>query len=272
CVDHGIEMSDIRRAAGKPEKGTVRLSASHAGAFVVIEISDDGAGIDKEKLFQKAKANGLIAEDAVLSEKEMLNLIFAPGLSTAKEVTSVSGRGVGMDVVKRAIESLRGNIEVKTTLGAGSTFTLRIPLTLAIIKGLLVRINKNFFVVPLSLVEECIELTAEEIDRGKGKSLAKVRDELVPYVALRREFKITENAPAVQQAVIVNEDGFRIGFVVDEVIGEHQTVIKSLGKLYRKAEHISGATILGDGTVALIIDANKLIKMAEKTEDNLAEA
>lgn len=272
CIDHGIEKADVRKAAGKPEKGTVKLSASHSGAFVVIEISDDGAGIDKEKLLQKAKMNGLIAEDAVLSEKEMLNLVFSPGLSTAKEVTSVSGRGVGMDVVKRAIESLRGNIDVKTTLGSGSTFTLKIPLTLAIIEGLLVKIAKDFYIIPLSIVEECIELTAEEINRGKGKALANVRNELVPYVALRREFVITGDAPAIQQAVIVNEDGFRIGFVVDEVIGEHQTVIKSLGKLYRNAEHISGATILGDGTVALIIDANKLIKMAEKIEDNLIEA
>ncbi len=265
-IDHGIETADVRLAAGKPAKGTVHLSASHSGAFVVIEISDDGAGIDKDKIVQKAKANGLIAEDAVLSEKDALNLIFSAGLSTAKEVTSISGRGVGMDVVKRAIESLRGTVDVQSVPGQGSTFTLKIPLTLAIIEGLLVKINKNFFIVPLSLVEECIELTAEEIDRGNGKSLANVRNELVPYISLRREFNVTGTAPAIQQAVIVNNDGFRIGFVVDEVIGEHQTVIKSLGKLYRNAEHISGATILGDGAVALIVDANKLIKMAEKTE------
>lgn len=266
-IDHGIEMPDVRRAAGKPVQGTVHLGAVHSGDSVLITIRDDGAGLNRDRIRDKAVEKGLITSTAEMSDREIYNLIFAPGFSTAAAVTSVSGRGVGMDVVKKAIEALRGTIDIASEPGCGSTITLRIPLTLAIIESLLVRIDDSYFVLPLSSVEECVELTRDDIEHAHGRNLANVRGTIVPYISLRDRFDIRENRPGIEQIVITGINGCKVGFVVDSVIGEHQTVIKSLGRMYRDIKGVSGATILGDGTVALILDMGVLYQEAEQMED-----
>ena len=263
-MDHGIELPDDRVAAGKPRTGQVHLSAEHSGDSVIIKISDDGKGMDPEVIRNKAVSKGLIGADEQLSHTDLLNLVFAPGFSTAQKVTGLSGRGVGMDVVKRAIEALRGSITLDSQKGQGSTVSLRIPLTLAIIESLLVQIGDGCFVLPLTAVEECIELTAQNIHDAHGRNLACVRGQLVPYVPLREIFDIPGDLPAVQQIVITQINGQQLGFVVDNVIGEHQTVIKSLGPMYRDVQCVSGATILGDGSVALILDIVTLMQNASE--------
>jgi two-component system chemotaxis sensor kinase CheA len=259
-IDHGIESPEVREAHGKPRQGTVRLMAEHSGDCVFITIQDDGAGLDKDAIRAKAIERRLISDTAELSEKELFGLIFAPGFSTAKKITGVSGRGVGMDVVKQAIEALRGAIEISSRKGHGTTITIRLPLTLAIIESLLVKIGADRYVLPLSFVEECVVLTGRDIEAAHGKDLANVRGHMVPYVPLRKRFELKGDAPDIQQVVITSIDGERVGLLVDTVIGEHQTVIKSLGKAYRNVHGISGATILGDGTVALILDIPQLVK------------
>ncbi len=260
CIDHGIETPDIREASGKPKTGTIRLSAEHSGAHVIIRISDDGAGLDSETIRKKAIQNNVIASDAELSKKELFELIFAPGFSTAKKVTDVSGRGVGLDVVKRNVDALRGSVEVTSKKGEGATVILKLPLTLAIIEGLLVRLGSDKYVMPLSSVEECVELTKAESEKVQGRDILNVRDEIVPYVRLRKTFEIDGDPPGIEHVVITRVNGDRVGFVVDSVIGGHQTVIKPLGRGMKQSEDISGATILGDGTVALILDIDKLIQ------------
>jgi two-component system, chemotaxis family, sensor kinase CheA len=261
-VDHGVESPEIRQSIGKPRQGMVHLSAKHSGAYVLVEITDDGAGLNKERIRAKAVERGLVAPDQDISDKDLYGLIFAAGFSTAKNVTSVSGRGVGMDVVKKTIDSLRGSIEVQSEEGEGTTISLKLPLTLAIIEGLLVEIGTHQFVLPLSAVEECVELTREDVEKTHGRHMANVRGSLIPYMRLREEFGIAGELPELEQIVITEIDRARMGFVVDHVIGQHQTVIKTLGKAYRNVEGISGATILGDGTVALIVDVARLQKMA----------
>jgi two-component system, chemotaxis family, sensor kinase CheA len=265
-IDHGIEKPANRIAAGKPAAGTVRLGAEHAGDSVLITIRDDGAGINRDAIRNKAIELGMISASADLTDQEIYSYIFAPGFSMAAKVTSVSGRGVGMDVVKRGIEGLRGTIVVDSELGKGTVITLKIPLTLAIIESLLVKIGDSHFVLPLGAVEECIELSREDIRAAHGRNLAKVRGNLTPYICLRDQFSISGTRPEIEQIVIVSVQGVRIGFVVDFVVGEHQTVIKPLGTLYQDVKGISGATILGDGSVALIISPGDLAKMAETAE------
>ncbi len=265
-IDHGIELPDARQVAGKPRQGTVHLAAVHSGDSVVIEIRDDGKGLDRAAIRAKAVDKGLIGEHDELCDQELFQLIFAAGFSTAQNVTSVSGRGVGMDVVKRAIDALRGSIRIDSEKGVGTTIRVKIPLTLAIIESLLVKIGGDHYVLPLALVEECIELTRRDVAAAHGRNLVKVRDQLVPYLPLRSWFAIAGERPAIEQVVITKINGHRVGFVVDNVIGEHQTVIKSLGRMYRDAEGVSGATILGDGTVALILDVPRLVQGAEENE------
>ncbi len=266
-IDHGIELPGPRKASGKPEVGTINLSAQHSGANVLIRISDDGGGLSPDLLRERAVSLGLIAPETQPSEKELFSFILSPGFSTANRVTSVSGRGVGMDVVKKNIESLRGTIEVDSKKGKGTTITLKLPLTLAIIEGLLVKIAEEFFVLPLSVVEECVELSRVDIKRRHDGHLANVRGEIVPYIRLRELFRVGDSPPAIEQIVITAVDAQRIGFVVDQVIGNHQTVIKSLGSPFKNIEGISGATLLGDGTVALILDIPKLIQNAKQREE-----
>jgi two-component system chemotaxis sensor kinase CheA len=263
-IDHGIEMPEVRESTGKKANGTVHLSAVHSGANVVIQISDDGAGVDHEAVRNRAIEKGLILPDAEVSEKEILELLFSPGFSTTKNITSVSGRGVGMDVVKGAIEALRGTIDINSTEGTGTTIMLTLPLTLAIIEGLLVKIAGEYFVLPLSSVEECIELTRDDVQRAHGRRVIRVREQLIPYIRLRERFNINGNPPDIEQVVITMTDEQRVGFTVDQVIGEHQTVIKSLGRFYKNADGVSGATILGDGTLALILDIPQLVRSVER--------
>lgn len=266
CIDHGIESPQAREAAGKHREGTVRLSAMHSGANVLISIADDGAGLNTEAIRSKAVGKGLISPEKELTEKELFSLIFAPGFSTAGEITSISGRGVGMDVVKRSIDALRGSIEISSEKGAGTTITLKLPLTLAIIDGLLVRVGEGHFVLPLSIVEECIELTREDVSKAHGRQITRVREEIVPYIRLRERFFVNGHSPEVEQIVITDTSCGKVGFVVDEVIGEHQTVIKNMGKMYRNVDAVSGATILGNGSVALIVDVPKVVEGAELQE------
>ncbi|MDD2463868.1 MAG: chemotaxis protein CheA [Desulfobulbus sp.] len=263
-LDHGIESPELRVAAGKPETGTVLLAAAHSGDSVEIVIKDDGKGLDREAILAKGVERGLVHNDSQMSDNEVFNLIFSPGFSTAKQVTGISGRGVGMDVVKRAIDGLRGSIFIASQPGAGSTITVRIPLTLAIVESLLVSVDQDNYALPLSIVEECVELSRADVARAHGRHLINVRGQIVPYVPLRQEFEVESEPPELQQVVITNVNGTQIGFVVDQVIGQHQSVIKSLGRMYRDAKGISGATILGDGSVALILDINHLAYRAEQ--------
>ena len=265
-IDHGIEPPAVRVAAGKPAVGTVQLGAEHSGDSVLITIRDDGAGLDREAIRAKAVDKGLIAANAELSDAEIFAQIFAPGFSMAATVTSVSGRGVGMDVVKRGIEGLRGSIAIDSRQGQGTAITLKLPLTLAIIESLLVRIGDSHFVLPLTAVEECIALTKADVAAAHGRNLARVRGKVTPYISLREQFAIGGRRPDIEQIVIVSVHGHSIGFVVDFVVGEHQTVIKPLGRMYQDVKGISGATILGDGSVALILDLVVLARTAETAE------
>ncbi len=254
-IDHGVELPDQRVAAGKRRNGTVRLVARHTGANVEIRVEDDGKGLDRERIIAKAIKNGLISADTQLSDREVYDMVFMAGFSTAAEVTSVSGRGVGMDVVRREIDTIGGSVAVESTPGQGSAVVMTIPLTLAIIDGLLVRIADERFVIPLSNVSECVEYHRN----GKKEGLLENRGELIPLMDLRSEFSIIGELPEIEQAVVVETGIGAVGFLVDAVIGDHQTVIKNLGQLYHHVEAVSGATILGDGTVALIIDVQRLV-------------
>lgn len=268
-IDHGIETPEQRKASGKSVKGTVRLSAYHSGAYVIIEISDDGSGLNAEKIRNRAIERGIISADTELSEKELYSLIFAPGFSTAEKVTSVSGRGVGMDVVRKSIDSLQGSIDVSSVMGKGSTIILKLPLTLAIIEGLLVKIGDEHYVAPLSVVEECVEHTHKDTAKSHGRNYTNIRGEIVPYIRLRETFKINGETPPIEQIVVVRIQDHRVGLLVDHVIGQYQTVIKNLGKIYKNFKGISGATIMGDGTVALILDIPQIVKSAEIDELSL---
>jgi len=271
-IDHGLETPADRLASGKTEAGTVTLSARQAGGEVIISIKDDGRGINRERVRAKAESSGLIQPGQPLSDSELLQLIFAPGFSTAAAITNLSGRGVGMDVVKKTVEALRGAIDIVSMPGQGSEVSLRIPLTLAIIDGLLVRVGSGRYVIPLSAVEECLELSLEEDLRSRGRSFISLRDSLVPFLRLRDLFR-TGTKPDVHQKVVVISTGTeRVGLVVDQIIGDHQTVIKSMSKLHNNVATFSGATILGDGSVALILDVGHLVAAGQQQEAQLRVA
>ncbi|MBY5830624.1 chemotaxis protein CheA [Rhizobium ruizarguesonis] len=271
-IDHGLETPAERLASGKIEAGTVTLSARQAGGEVIISIKDDGRGINRERVRAKAESSGLIQPGQPLCDSELLQLIFAPGFSTAAAITNLSGRGVGMDVVKKTVEALRGAIDIVSVPGQGSEVSLRIPLTLAIIDGLLVRVGSGRYVIPLSAVEECLELSLEEDLRSRGRSFISLRDSLVPFLRLRDLFR-TGTKPDVHQKVVVISTGTeRVGLVVDQIIGDHQTVIKSMSKLHNNVATFSGATILGDGSVALILDVGHLVAAGQQQEAQLRVA
>ena len=265
-VDHGIEPPEVRAASGKPVIGTIALEARYSGAHVVIEIRDDGAGLNADIIRKKAIEQGLFSPEVKLTDKEVFQFVFHAGFSTAAKVTNVSGRGVGMDVVKRGLEALRGTVEIDSKLGKGTTLTLKLPLTLAIIDGLLVKVGPDYFIFPLASIEECIELTKRDIKNTHGRHVVNVRDQIIPYIRLRDQFLIEGGEPAIEQIVITEIGEQRVGFVVDKVIGQHQTVIKNLSRLYKHVEGISGATIMADGTVSLIVDLNNLVKLVELEE------
>ena len=272
AADHGLEKPDERQRAGKSEAGHITLSARQAGAEVIITVSDDGRGISLERVRAKAEKNGLIGPGANLSESEILQLIFQPGFSTAEEVTNLSGRGVGMDVVKRTIEDLRGTIDMTTAPGKGSQVALRIPLTLAIIDGLLIRVGRGRYVIPLASVEECVELSAEQDLRSKGRSFLTLRDQLVPFIRLRELFATRTEPDCYQKIVVITTGADRVGLVVDQILGDHQTVIKPLSRFHAAINTFSGATILGDGGVALILDVSHLVAAGQQLEDRLRAA
>jgi two-component system, chemotaxis family, sensor kinase CheA len=265
-IDHGIESPDDRIARGKPAQGTIHLAAIHSGASVLVRVDDDGAGLDPDLLRQKAIEKGLIQPDSELTDKEAYQLIFDAGFSTSKTVTNISGRGVGMDVVRRSIDNLRGSIDISSTLGVGSSITLKLPLTLAIIEGLLIKVGDELYVLPLATVEECVELSEANVTNSHGRHVINVRDEIVPYIRLRDRFNIDGERPKIEQIIISEVDESRVGFVVDDVIGQHQTVIKSLGNNFSHSPEFSGATILGDGSVALILDLREMVRFVETAE------
>lgn len=260
AVDHGIEPADRREAAGKPREGTVHLHAFYAGAGVVIEVQDDGQGMNVERIREKAVSRNLLDPAETYSEEEILDCIFLPGFSTTDTATSVSGRGVGMDVVRRNIEQLGGSVRIETSPGSGSTIRIRIPLTLAIVEGLLATIGGDYFMVNLAYIVECLELAA--VNRKSDNRLIDYRGHLVPVVDLREYFGYGDTGATNPQIIIVALDGDRIGLVVDQLQDNYQSVIKSLGKVYERAEGISGAVILGDGTPALFLDVDKLVRVS----------
>jgi two-component system, chemotaxis family, sensor kinase CheA len=266
AADHGLETPDQRLAAGKAVAGKVVLAARQSGAEVIITITDDGRGVDRERVRVKAEEAGLLAPGAVVSDDELLQFIFHPGFSTAKAVTSLSGRGVGMDVVKRTIESLRGSIKMTSRPGEGSVIALRIPLTLAIIDGLLVRVGTARYVIPLAAVEECVELSMEQDLRSAGRSFITLRDQLVPFIRLRELFATGLNPDPHQKVVVVSSGEARVGLVVDQILGDHQTVIKSLSGFHADLGVFAGATILGDGGVALIFDIDHLVAAGQRQD------
>ncbi|MBL9166627.1 MAG: chemotaxis protein CheA [Verrucomicrobiales bacterium] len=261
-LDHGIEAADVRQKRGKPRRGTIRLAAAHTGSNVVVTIQDDGKGLDTAAIRAKAVEKQLIPADASLSDKEIFNLIFLPGFSTAQQVTSISGRGVGMDVVKRQIDALRGSVSIASEVGVGTTIALTLPLTLAIIDGLLVELGGDQFIIPMSIVTENVELLRHERSRNNGRNVVAIRGELVPYLRLREVFDVRSAELDLEKIVIVRHEDQRVGLVVDRVLGSHQTVIQSLGRFYRNVGIVSGATIMGDGRVALILDLVGLIQSA----------
>lgn len=259
AMDHGIETASLREACNKPVKGRLALNAYHDSGNIVIEVSDDGKGLDPEALRVKAIEKGLISEEAVLSRDELLNLIFEPGFSTAAQISSVSGRGVGMDVVRRNIADLRGRIEIDSELKRGTTFRIMLPLTLAIIDGFLIGIGDESFVVPLDLVQECVELDISDLCRDAEKAYINLRGQILPLIDLRSQFELGGLAPARQSVVVVKAGNQLMGLVVDRLMGELQTVIKPLGKLFDSLAGLSGSTILGNGAVALILDIQGLM-------------
>ena len=271
-VDHGLETPERRKEAGKSETGKINLAARHAGGEVIISITDDGAGIDRARVRAKAEAQGLIMPGALIGDQDLLQMIFQPGFSTAQAVTNLSGRGVGMDVVKRTVEALRGSIDLSSEPGAGSCVSLRIPLTLAIIDGLLVRVGTGRYVIPLSAVEECLELPIEQDMRSRGRNFISLRDALVPFIRLREVFQTGTQPDQYQKIVVVSTGSERVGLVVDQIIGDHQTVIKAMSKLHEDVAMFSGATILGDGSVALILDIAHLVATGQMNEAQLRMA
>ena len=261
-IDHGIEPAADRLAKGKPRQGVIRLVASHRGSDVVVSIEDDGAGLNRDAIRAKAVSKQLIAPDANLSDKEVLNLILLPGFSTAQSITSVSGRGVGMDVVKRQIDVLRGSLSVTSEPGKGACVSLTLPLTLAIIDGLLVEAGESQYIIPMAVVTEIVELLESERARNNGRNLVAVRGELIPYIDLRESFQMDGVAPSISKIVLVRYEDKRVGLVVDRVMGTHQTVIQALGRFFRNIHVVSGSTVMGDGRVALILDIAGVVHLA----------
>ncbi|TPH12745.1 chemotaxis protein CheA [Litorilituus lipolyticus] len=265
AVDHGIESSEVRLANGKPKQGVISLDAYHQGGNIVIEISDDGGGIDRENVFSKAVEKGLVDANATLTDSQVFDLLFEPGFSTAAEVTDISGRGVGMDVVKRNIQALGGRIQVDSTPGEGSTFKVNLPLTLAILDGQLVKVGTETYIIPLISIVESLQIEKEYLNRVSGDmDLYRLRDDNVPILPIYQLFNINSQCTDLDNAllVVVESDGQKVGLMVDDLLAQQQVVIKSLKDNYQQVLGISGATILGDGSVAMILDIPGMIQMA----------
>lgn len=268
-VDHGLESPEDRAAAGKPERGLVKLVARHAGAEVVIEIIDDGRGMNEGAIRKRAIERGLLTEDSDMPRSEVLKMVLEPGFSTAAQVTALSGRGVGADVVKQAIEALNGTIEITSEPGQGTNFTLRLPLTLAIIEGLLIGVGTERYALPLLAVEQILELPEKLAANDSATDVIELNNELVPVLRLNKVFNRASAANEHQKIVIVGTNDTRVGLIVDEIIGTNQTVIKQLSPLHSRLKIFSGATILGDGCVALILDVAHLVSLGQDIEQRL---
>ncbi len=276
AIDHGIETPQVRLDNGKAAHGTLRLSAHHDSGHIVIQVDDDGKGLDGEKILTKARERGIVAPNQILSDSDKMNLIFEPGFSTAEAITSLSGRGVGMDVVKKNIEALRGSVVLRSEVGQGTTIEIRLPLTLAIIDGFLVKVGRNSYVIPLHSVIECVNPEANQIVVNEKNSswsgVLDLRGDVLPFVDLRKVFEVTDAAPARRSVVVVRNGETTAGLVVDQLLGEYQTVIKPLGKLFRQLRGISGSTVLGSGEVALILDVAAMTRLAiERNERDAME-
>ncbi|AJQ88281.1 chemotaxis protein CheA [Xanthomonas oryzae pv. oryzicola] len=265
AMDHGIEPADVRVARGKQARGTVGLNAYHDSGSIVIQITDDGGGLNRDRILAKALERGLIEPGRQLSDRDVFAMIFEPGFSTAEKVTNLSGRGVGMDVVKRNITALRGTVEIDSTAGVGTTISVRLPLTLAIINGFQVGVGKSVFVVPLDVVEECVEFTPDY-----ASDYIDLRGSVLPYVRLRELFALGGKPPPRESIVVIRQGAQRFGLVVDTLLGEWQTVIKPLSKVFAQVKGISGSSILGSGDVALILDVPSLIQQLHPNQDALA--
>jgi two-component system chemotaxis sensor kinase CheA len=266
AMDHGIEPAEVRAARGKPARGRLQLNAYHDSGSVVIEVSDDGAGLNRDRILQKAVERGIVSAGQNLSDREIDQLIFEAGFSTAEQVSNLSGRGVGMDVVRRNIESLRGTVELDSTPGEGATVRIRLPLTLAIIDGFLVGVGESCYVVPLETVLECVELSDGDRQALARRAYVSLRGEVLPFVRLRDHFDIHGQEARRENIVVVQYGGHKAGLVVDRLVGEFQTVIKPLGKIFSRIKGISGSTILGTGEVALILDVSSLVQQAAARE------
>lgn len=267
-LDHGIEMPADRLAAGKPETGTIELKAYHRGGHIVIEIIDDGRGLDRNKLIAKAMEKGLIGENSVLSDKQAYEIIFMPGFSTAESITDISGRGVGMDVVRKNIQALGGNIEIISDLGTGTTISIHLPLTLAIIDGQSVAVGNETYIVPVVSIIESINITEKMLHKIAGKSeTLRLRNQYIPIIRLHEIFNVQPKYKPEESEgliVVVERQGVLCGLFVDELLGPQQVVVKSLEANYRRVEGVSGATILGDGSVALILDIPGLVRISSR--------
>lgn len=261
AIDHGIETAEVRRSRGKNVEGVLRLDAYHDSGSVVIEVADDGGGLKRERIIAKAIQRGLITDGDSLTDSEVFALIFEPGFSTAEQVTNLSGRGVGMDVVKRNVNALRGTVELDSKEGEGTTVRIRLPLTLAIIDGFLVGVGGASFVIPLELVEECVELGDEHRSADGDQRYINLRGAVLPFVRLREMFSIRSSASRRESIVVIRCGGKRIGIVVDELLGEMQAVIKALSRLFSRIRGIGGSTILGTGQLALILDVPSLLDL-----------
>jgi two-component system, chemotaxis family, sensor kinase CheA len=266
AIDHGIELPGDRAAAGKAEEGTVKLAAEHRGGRIVIQIRDDGAGINPERVLAKARERGLVSADAVLSEDEINNLIFMPGFSTAEKLSDISGRGVGMDVVRRNIQDVGGRISIKSDRGRGMTIQLALPLTLAVMDGMVIRVGQETYVMPMSAIVECLRPPASDIHDLIGTpGMLKLRGNLVPLVQLCELLDIGSAPGTSEERIVIITDageGARFGIVVDELCGHQQVVVKSIEESYGSVPGIAGATILGNGRVAFILDVEKLSDIA----------
>ncbi|MDO7084963.1 chemotaxis protein CheA [Pseudocolwellia sp. AS88] len=266
AVDHGIESTDVRLANGKPEQGTIILNAYHQGGSIVIEISDDGGGINREAVFNKAIEKGIVDGNTSLTDSQVFDLILEPGFSTAKELSDISGRGVGMDVVKKNIQSLGGRIQIESTEGKGSTFKVHLPLTLAILDGQLVRVGSEIYIIPLITIVESLQAQSELINRVSGDMVVyRLREDNVPVLPIYQLFNLEAETKEVEGSllVVVEAEDQKIGLMVDDLLAQQQVVIKSLNENYQQVEGISGATILGDGSVAMILDIPGIIQMAQ---------
>ena len=271
AMDHGIEPAAARQAAGKPAKGILRLNAYHESGSIVIEVGDDGGGLNRDKIMQKAWERGIVAPNVSLSDHEIDNLIFEPGFSTAEKLSNLSGRGVGMDVVRRNIEALRGTVELDSEPGQGTMVRIRLPLTLAIIDGFLVGVNRSSYVIPLDMVTECAELSHAERQAARQRGYLDLRGTVLPLVCLRDQFELEGEEARRENVVVVHYGTLQAGLVVDELLGEFQTVIKPLGHLFGHVKGISGSTILGSGEVALILDVPSLVQRAVEHENTVVK-